>query len=690
MADELSIISANYLSNVSAGEINALIDKIVESSKDNMEEICNLTLECTTLLSSAESRSLALSNQGVFKRMISNFTGNNQKLQNAILQDNTNALYAAQGVINRVMRECTNNRKLMIAVNDRISDVYLELKENQNDIAAAVLMTRQAIVSFFKKYQEEYLEQEERIRNLENLQKVNCQKCNSPLLLWQRVCPKCGTIHPLKDNTSKETTGKLEKISKIITDDSISEEFIWNETAKKTEQVLRKAKSLARMGKIPGFTDELVGDIDGLISKCKSAEFQIAIVGVMKAGKSFLMNALMGTEIASTEVNPETAALTKFRSTTGFYLNIKFHAKTQWIRLKNSAMNNKHVGKDSLKKLLKNPQAIKSEQKWVGHPDIKIDCKDLSELKEYVKKFTSSQSIEHLFVSEVEVGVDRDLFNMPSEVVFVDTPGLQDPVKYRSEITRSYIKKADAVLIAVPTAALTTEGNEVITTVLDCTDAKKAYIVATQKDLKDSDEDCEKIISLWIKTLVNSKRYKNERIARNRIILTSAKMDLLLHKWIGLSETEREDPKLFSDIDYSALESYVKRVLGVRRYDINRLPYDEETCKTIIQNAGIEILRKRLEDNLISKCRELKVNDIKDSYARCKKQLSRISQHAIEQQEHMIELAETSVEVLRQQVDTMNVTRKSLEQENDEIRKAAEKLTSAISRKIVELEGKEL
>ena len=53
MAEELSIISSNLLTNVSESEVNELINQMVEKSKNNMEEICELTLECTTLLSSA-------------------------------------------------------------------------------------------------------------------------------------------------------------------------------------------------------------------------------------------------------------------------------------------------------------------------------------------------------------------------------------------------------------------------------------------------------------------------------------------------------------------------------------------------------------------------------------------------------------------------------------------------------------
>ncbi|MGO5053944.1 dynamin family protein [Lachnospiraceae bacterium LCP25S3_G4] len=689
MKDELRIISAGLLTEVSEKEVNALVNQMVEKSRENMDEICELTLECTALLSSAESRSSALSNQGVFKRLVGNVTGKNQRLQNAILKDNTNALYAAQGVINRVMLECTNNRKLMLAINDRISDVYVELKENQNDIAAGVLMVRQAIVAFYKQYKEELSVQNTRISKMEEYAKVRCPECQKEILTWQRVCPSCGYIHPLKRDTSSESTIEaIKKISEIVKDDTLSEDIIWSITAQKTDRVLKKVKLLAELGHLPGYTEEISGDIEKLILKCKNAEFQIAIVGVMKAGKSYLMNALMGAEIASVEVNPETATLTKFRSTDGFYINIKFHDKKQWMKLKDSARISKQVGKSSLRAKLEDPSVIKMENEWVGHEDLFIKCKNLLDLKKIVKKYTSSQTDEHLFVSEVEVGIDRHIFNMPAEVVFVDTPGLKDPVKYRSDITRDYIKKADAVLIAVPTAALTDEGNEIITTVLDCTDAKKAYIVATQKDLKDKDEDCEKIVSLWVKQLIEAKRYTNERTVRNRIILTSAKMDILMRRWLSLSDEERENPQMFSDNEYSALESYVKRVVDSRRYDINRLSYDKESRALLEINAGINALRGKLENNLIEKYRELKIADIQGLYIRCKKQMMNICKKDLTEQEKQIDLAVQGAEALRKQIINMSIEKKSLQDESDEIKREADKLKNEIFRAIESLERK--
>ena len=687
MAEELSIISSNLLTNVSESEVNELINQMVEKSKNNMEEICELTLECTTLLSSAESRSTALSNQGVFKRLIGRITSKNQKLQNAILQDNTNALYAAQGVINRVMLECTNNRKLLLAVNDRISDLYLELKENQNDIAAAVLMTRQAIVAFYKKYQEEIIAQDKRISRVEEYAKTNCPKCQSELLSWQRICPYCGYIHPLKtDEASENTLDTLKQISQIVKDNSFSEDIVWDLTAKKTERVLRKVKTLACLGKIPGYTDEISSDVENLINKCKDAEFQIAVVGVMKAGKSFLMNALIGAEIASVEVNPETAALTKFRSANGYYVIVKFHNRVQWEKLKESAKNSKKTGKDSLVSRLMNPATVKMESEWVNHDDLHIECRDLAELQEIVKKYTSSQASEHLFVSEVEVGVDRSIFNMPKEVVFVDTPGLKDPVKYRSNITKKYIKKADAVLIALKPGPFTAEGLEIVTTVLDCTDTDKAYIVGTQKDLN-SDVECEKYVSNWVEHLVDAKRYSDKRKVMNRIILTTAKMDLLANKWMLLSDKEKENESCFSYDDFNDLQSYAGKTIKRRGFNLMQMSQDD--FKAISDSTGIPTLRSKLETSLIANYRKLNIEDIVKSYTICRKQIVAMSQNAIQQQETAIELAMAGAEALKKRIDSMAAEKDELLKENKDLKKAVERLENSIKSRIRDLERKE-
>lgn len=685
MDKKLNLVPSYLLKNISEKEVGSLIEKMIEESKNNMEEISELTLECTSLLASAESRAVGLKNQRTFKRLIGNLTGKNQRLQNAILEDNTNALYVAQGIINRVMLECTNNRKLLLAVNDRVSDLYLELKENQNEVENSVMLVRQTLVHFYKKYQEEILKCDSRINNLENYVKSRCPKCQNEMFANQVVCSYCGCIHPLKDtDVSLKTKEILYKISEVVKDQSLSEDIVWDLTARKSERVLRKVKTLAQIGKLSGYTTELNTDIENLIHKCQNAEFQIAVVGVMKAGKSFLMNALIGAEIASVEVNPETAALTKFRSANGFHVIVRFQNKNQWKRLKESARNSKKIGKDSLVSRLNNPATKNLETQWVGHEDLFISCKNLKDLQNTVKKYTSSKTIEHLFVSEVEVGVDKSLFNMPKEVVFVDTPGLKDPVPYRSNITKNYIKKADAVLIALKPESLSTEGLEIVTTVLDCTETDKAYIVGTQKDKNSKEEDWEKYESNWIQHLVDAKRYKNVNAVKSRIILTSAKMELLINKWASLSEKQREDDNYFSTEDYNDLECYFKNVIGKRTASLMNITSHE--CEIVSMSTGISTLREKLEKTLIADYRKLKIEDISKNYIRLKKKVLEISRNAINQEKNSMELATKGADELKKQVNDMNAQMEILKNENVELKKSAKKLENMIKLKIEGIE----
>lgn len=691
MADELSIISSSMLTDVSENEIDSLINKIVSETKENMEEICSLTLDCTALLSSAFNRSTALSEQSVFGRWVGNITGKNNRLRDAIIKDQANALYAAQGIINRIMAECSNNRALMLAINDRVNDIYLELKNDHNELAEGVLNVRKAIVTFYQQYREEHTEHEERISSIEQLAKERCPKCNNEIGVWQRVCPYCGEIHPLKvDNLSDEAMKVVRELSKAVSFDEGFEDILWDAVARKKARVIAKVKKIAKLGRLPGFTSEIERDINDLINKCRGEDFQIAIVGVMKAGKSVLMNALIGEEIASVDVNPETSALTKFKSASGYYLKIRWQNEEEWAKLQNSALksnNDREDSDDSLRSILKGRSIADLKKRWIGHDETFIPCKSIDELRSEVKKYTSSGDTRHLFVAEVEVGVDSSIFNMPKEVVFVDTPGLLDPVTYRSDITKAYIKRADAVLIAVPTEALNGPAYEIITTVLDLTSAEKTYIVATKKDIRSKKDECDRIISLWVKQLLKAQRYKNERSVRNRITLTSAKMHLLLNKFIDLSADQRADEEFFSERDYIDLERFVRILLG-KRYDLMELPGAETKVEEVIQDAGIEILRKKLQKELIDKHRELKLARIQSDFVLLAKRIKDICKDVIRERSQNISHARKGADELKRRLSAAKRERQEQELSNRAIRKAVDELNKEINKIVDALKRK--
>ena len=693
MAELLNVVSSYALTDITESEINTVINEIIEKSKNNVSEISELTLECTSLLTSAENKSRALSEQGVFKRLLWNVTGKNKKIQNAIMNDNTNALYAAQATINGVMRECTYNRELLLAVNDRVSDLYFELKENQIETLAQVAMIRKAFVAFYQEFLKNQNLQVKEIKTIRKFAEARCPKCNSTLLSWQRICPECGNIHELKTEvSSKNTQNVLSLLSEALNRNTSSNDILWDMTAQKTDAVLKKVKLLAEIGKLNSYSKDLESDINILMKKCRDAEFQIAVVGVMKAGKSFLMNALIGAEIASVEVNPETAALTKFRSANGYYVKVKFHDETQWDELKSSVLQSESSidgsqKRDSFAARLSHPSLKEMENKYIGQKEEIKDCKNLEELREQVRIYTSSKSLAHILVSEIEVGIDKSVFNMPGEVVFVDTPGLKDPVKYRSDITEKYIKQANAVLVALKPGPFTAEGIEIVTTVLDKTDKDKTIIVGTQSDLNNEDERS-KYVSNWKEKLVEARRYQNERDINSRIVLTSAKMELLLKKWNSLSIEEKENEDIFSNDDYNSLEKYAKDTFRKRSFAIENISKEESD---LISNAtGIPALRKRLEDTLIANYRKLKVNDIVKAYELCRNQIIDSSIKTIEEKENYIATAKAGAERINAEIERLNKEKSEKDAQMNSLKQDANKLTDLIRKKISKYEKKEM
>lgn len=511
-----------------------------------------------------------------------------------------------------------------------------------------------------------------------------CPQCGRTMKKGQTVCPVCGRIHQIKVRTmNQETKDKLSQISHLVSGDNADYSICWNLEARKIANVIEQTKRLAAVANIPGVTDMLKGDLESLLAHCRNAEFQIAIVGVMKAGKSMLMNALMGTEIASVDINPETASLTKFHSADHYHIKVCFHNEEEWKKLNDSARKSTS---STLLKLLENSEVKKLSRKWLNHAPIEIRCTSQEELRTQVAHWTSARSYDHLFASEVEVGIERTMFDMPDEVIFVDTPGLHDPVQYRSNITKDYIKKANAVLIAVPTRALTAEGLETITTVLDYIGSRKekAYIVATQKDCNNNKE-CEKVIRGWIGHLVDARRYQNEDEAREHIIVTSGKMHLLVEKFISLDQkTLEEEIELlesgeidatphFRPEDFTDLEAYSKSVLKKwLRYDIFSLREKKEDAEQLIQDSGIPKLRECLSKNLLSQYKELKLQDIRDEFIRCRSEMSQIVKTVRETNMEMLSSARSGTDELKKKLDESSRAYEIAKVKNKEIREAAE------------------
>lgn len=251
-------------------------------------------------------------------------------------------------------------------------------------------------------------------------------------------------------------------------------------------------------------------------------DLQIAIVGTIKAGKSTFINALFEENIASTDVTPETASLTKFRYSTKNKLEVKFYNKAEWDELWESVKKSEEKTKTKIfRDEFESSGAENIKNDYIGASDKIEEVSNIEELKKKVKEYTSKNSKIHYFVKELIVYLNNE--NIHKNVTIVDTPGLDDVVDYRSKITRDYIKRANAVIVCVDSSSLRNDEYVTITKVFENIgdDFYKVMILGTQIDNKNNPKEAwEKQIEEWKKYLRDN--YKNEDLLKNNIIGVSS------------------------------------------------------------------------------------------------------------------------------------------------------------------------
>ncbi|TXJ54743.1 hypothetical protein EPJ67_10780 [Brachyspira aalborgi] len=251
-------------------------------------------------------------------------------------------------------------------------------------------------------------------------------------------------------------------------------------------------------------------------------DLQIAIVGTIKAGKSTFINALFEENIASTDVTPETASLTKFRYSTKNKLEVKFYNKTEWEELWESVKESEEKTKTKIfRDEFESSGAENIKNDYIGASDKIEEVSNIEELKKKVKEYTSKTSKIHYFVKELKVYLNNE--NMHKNVTIVDTPGLDDVVDYRSKITKDYIKRANAVIVCVDSSSLRNDEYLTITKVFENIgdDFYKVMILGTQIDNKNNPKEAwEKQIEEWKKYL--RENYKDEDLLKNNIIGVSS------------------------------------------------------------------------------------------------------------------------------------------------------------------------
>lgn len=406
--------------------------------------------------------------------------------------------------------------------------------------------------------------------------------------------------------------------------------------------------------------------MNSFAEKCELGECQIAVVGTVKAGKSAFINALIGKEIASSYPTPETASVTKFRkSEKGDYVKVSFYTSKDWQQLWDSVHSSttdaiKDDENEDFRSLYESLQAENLRTSYLNKKDVICYVNSLDELKPLVDKYTSARYPEHFFAKEVEVGLSD--FFAPSNVVIVDTPGLDDPVPYRTDITRRYLHKANVVLLCIRSnrpEISSTELTQLSYIFQELRYYKERIItIGTQIDEPDDMLNYWKKHTLpeYLKYLSRSTIYGSKEVAEKNIFPITAYYyqyikNAIKNPQIFLGKTE-EDKRIRKKIleivrryydcpDLGELIDEYGEEEGKKRYRTPKQIFEEHK-EDLLDMTQVPQIRKMILDGPIRNANDIILSDIKDLYILLNKETHKISLEIASLRKKTIELSEAN------------------------------------------------
>lgn len=500
---------------------------------------------------------------------------------------------------------------------------------------------------------------------------TTCGSCGHPIESHQLVCSFCGALsksfpYELVDfDIEKKCMAEVEELAKIIKESNCNDDdWLYQELDDKFRK-MKKIKNIAYKAmkdkgeenapvyrKIYGLTQKFFSDY-------RKRRIEIAVVGTVKAGKSSLINALIGTRLASVDPTPETSILVKYRTTSeGNYLKINFYTEAQWNKLWSTAKN-ATVFRNEYDRL--GAENIKYE--YLNKPQKYITCSS-EELPRIMMEWSKSDAPKHFFVKEIEVGYQSD--TIPHDVFLVDTPGLSDPVRYRSDITRRYIKRSDWILVCITGENLSCQPEfNFLSKVISNKggDVSKIFVVATKKDMLTNAEGEKKEKEFLIRL---GELYNNDSMAVSRFAFVAAEVHLMTTQVIQGINLEPEEKKKFKkalleideDLEFS---------------DVSRKADD------ILKYASVNDLFDRINKVVLLNRRNYIVNGIINDYIKCMKVINENASLYLDDSKAYLKKLTEDREYDQSQIEKIEQSNRDIEILQDKIRKIRRNLEIEIS-----------
>jgi len=331
--------------------------------------------------------------------------------------------------------------------------------------------------------------------------------------------------------------------------------------------------------------EEIKNELNEVDSYLNNQKFSIGITGVMNAGKSTMLNALMGKEILGSAVVPETANLTIVKHNETEKAKVFYWNQAEWDRIEKSATQ------------LESMRAYVNETKEIFGDTLssyvkkesRFDEVDINDLSSYTSAEAEGKKCN--LVKYVELGSNLDFLRDGIEIV--DTPGLDDPVIQREEITKEYVSACDMMLHLMNVSqSATLKDVEFIIDALLYQNISKLLVVITRADTV-SKEQLEEVIE-YTKTSIKRQLKAQNKDSQLDYILKTIKFIPISGKMALLHRTGREQEAL--DAGFSIEDT---GILEIEEY-LNETLFGSNSQKgeLIIQSGKSQILKTIEKENL--------------------------------------------------------------------------------------------
>ncbi|TXE88364.1 ATP-binding protein [Campylobacter volucris] len=231
--------------------------------------------------------------------------------------------------------------------------------------------------------------------------------------------------------------------------------------------------------------------------KFAQVDFSIAVTGVVNAGKSSMLNALLKKNFLGVSNVPETANLTILKYGQNQKAKIYFWNQQEWQNILKSSTN-----KEDMLNLLKELKHDFNLDEYIKEENKIIEV-DFDLLKEY----TSAKNKISALIKQIEIYSLLDF--LKDNVCIVDTPGLDDIIIQRELLTKEYIQKADFLIhLMNASQSLSQKDCDFIIECLLTSRVSKLLIVLTKADLL-SEKDLQEVVAYTKNKLKESLKAKN-------------------------------------------------------------------------------------------------------------------------------------------------------------------------------------